>query len=1003
MAGSAIANFSGTDDFNDNVMDAGKWGTASPGISETNSRLEYAAAYSANNEEQWGWVANRGSYTQDWSVIVDAHSALDPSGWSDEMVNFGIRVKNSANPTGDLFELSFEIAQENGYGEFRAVIAEETTDGEEGADITQNIGAVNAVTLCISFDAKTKRLSAVYDIGSGYVPLYSFSVTSWDMTEADQFSAYLGFSSESRSVAPGDIYGDNFMAKPTAVDAGIPDNQAPVVTRRSPVANPAAVNEGASVAFSLTANDSTDPVAATRGMSNITWHVDGVLKQETRTGAPNAITSAFTLKTDTNTVQGAAFRDVPVKAVALDRQGGATETNWTVRVNNVPAAQTITFPALPVRALGDADFAPGARASSGMPLTYASSSQAVAQVVGGLIHIVGAGTAVITASQPGNFDLKAATPMKQTLTVKARLTMEVPGGGGRITASPSSAGLYAPGTKITLTATPSNACTFLRWDDGSQTAARSLTMPGANTTVTAFFWVTTNVPKPVIADPGPQQAMVGVAFRLPLDITSASLPAVTVAGLPAGLVYSAPGRAVVGVPQAAVTNKMVTIVARNVNRTPTTNTFTVTVSPLPAWAQGSFSGWFDDGALDFGTVSADVTAQGKVTGRFALRGTNYAFAAASYARRDGDGTLWIATNAAAGKAVRPMTFAVSNHEAAVPPNLAVAAGWFGSAETGEPATMYRAVWKDAGMAAFVTNTYTGYYTATLPGGAAYGSGYLMLTVDKLGGVKTTGKLADGTAVSLSGPLILDEAGRVFAVLYTAPAAYGGGCLFGLAEFFKASADVKVIVRLLDGGPFAWESRNPLATGTCGAGFGRAPGLAGGWYDTLGNLYTYYANRTLSVGTEAAPAPELIVGTNRYDSAWWDPDGIAVRAVTNGPGVMTGLAAPAAGAPLRVGANVYDYASRTNAVGLTIGLTRATGFFKGSFKAWFDYAATHTSSSIPCEGVLTPEREDRADGVAGRGYFLWADKGQYTNALNRVITYPFNWSYDLKLLLSEPGE
>jgi len=116
--------------------------------------------------------------------------------------------------------------------------------------------------------------------------------------------------------------------------------------------------------------------------------------------------------------------------------------------------------------------------------------------------------------------------------------------------------------------------------------------------------------------------------------------------------------------------------------------------------------------------------------------------------------------------------------------------------------------------------------------------------------------------------------------------------------------------------------------------------------------------------------------------------------------MTGLSAPKAGTPVKKGLG-YDYASPTNAVGLTVSLMRATGVFKGLFKAWFDYGATHTSKTISYEGVLTPEREDTEDGVAGRGYFLWADKSQYLNPQGKPVPYGFNWSYDFKILLAEP--
>jgi hypothetical protein len=770
-------------------------------------------------------------------------------------------------------------------------------------------------------------------------------------------------------------------------------NVLPVITKRVPVMNPAAVSEGASVAFSATANDTAD-ADVERGMSNITWFVDGVLKLVTRTGAPNAITSAFTLKTDAATVQGVVFRDVLVKAVALDRRAGTTETNWMVRVNNVSASQTIAFKALPVLALGATNFSPGATASSGLQVAYVSSNEKVAQIEDGLVHVVGTGTAVITGSQPGSADFKAALPVKQTLTVKARLTAEMPTGGGTVTG----AGLYAPGARVTLTAKPAANNTFLRWEDGTQAAVRTLVMPDANVTVRAWFGLTAQVSQPVVADPGAQRAMAGVFFSLPLDIQSESLPVVTVTGLPAGLTFNAAARAIMGAPSAAVTNRAVLVTARNVNKTPCVLTIRITVDPLPLWAQGTFAGACAlRGGAEPGTAQMTVTAQGRVAGRLSAAGTNYTFSAASYTNGL---PLRFTAVAAGGQAKMPLTVIVTHPETVpeAPAGLGRVEGWLdGSEETRADVLLYRNVWKDAGMAAVATN-YTGYYTSSLPGTDDYGSGYLALTVDKVGGVKSAGKLADGTVVSQSGSLLLDENQRVFAVLHSAPAAYKGGCLFGALQFYKASGSSPVFVRPFEGAAFLWESRNPLATGDYAAGgFSRSLGLAGGWYDTVGNLYRYYADRALSVGTDnGAPAPELLVGTNRYAAAWWRPDGLALTVTTNKLGVMTGLSAPKAGVPVDPEKDrTWDYGA-TNTVGLTMALTRATGIFKGAFKAWFDDGSMHTPKSIAYEGVLTPEGEDGANGVAGRGFFLWADKSQYHNAQGKPVTYGFSLSYDFIL-------
>jgi YD repeat-containing protein len=581
-----------------------------------------------------------------------------------------------------------------------------------------------------------------------------------------------------------------------------------------------------------------------------------------------------------------------------------------------------------------------------------------------------------------------------TVASKAALSPVVANGGGTV----GGAGLYALGAKVSLTAKPAAGYTFLRWEDGSQTPSRSLLYTDASLIVTAYFEQTNRIPSPTLGDPGAPRALLGVLFTLPLTVTSPSLPTVTVAGLPAGLKYDAATKSITGVPTAAIADQLVTITAKNVNPTPTTRTFHLAVEPLPVWAQGNFSGWFE-GAPGPGPISLAVTTQGKISGKFSAAGANYTFGAPSYARREGDGSFWVSCVASAGKAVLPLTLAVRSPVGAVPPTLSAVDGWFAATAAGAPAaTLYRNVWKDAGMATIAAD-FAGYFTATLPGAAAYGSGYLAFTVDAAGGIKTAGKLADGTPVSLSGTLILDEASRVFTVLYTSPPTYQGGCLFGLAEFVTPPANAPVLVSLLDDVPCVWESRNPQATPDYRAGgFDRDLGLSGGWYDTVGNLNRYYLGRTLAVGTNAgAVAPEILVGVTRYPSVCWDPQGIVLTPVLKA-GVMTGLVAPAAGLPLKLG-NAYDYHA-TNTVGLTVSLTRATGLFKGSFKAWFDYATTHTSKSLAFEGVLTPESESKGASVEGRGFFLWPDKAQYLNPPAKPLLYPFNRSYDF-LLLATP--
>ncbi|EHQ25599.1 MBG domain-containing protein [Mucilaginibacter paludis] len=88
------------------------------------------------------------------------------------------------------------------------------------------------------------------------------------------------------------------------------------------------------------------------------------------------------------------------------------------------SSQLITFAAMSNKTYGDADAALFASATSGLPINFSSSNPAVAAVVNGSLHITGAGTTVITASQDGNANYAAAAPVSQTVVVRqAALTI----------------------------------------------------------------------------------------------------------------------------------------------------------------------------------------------------------------------------------------------------------------------------------------------------------------------------------------------------------------------------------------------------------------------------------------------------------------------------------------------------------------------------------------------------------------------------------------------------
>src|SRR6478672_11608632 len=89
--------------------------------------------------------------------------------------------------------------------------------------------------------------------------------------------------------------------------------------------------------------------------------------------------------------------------------------------------QIITFAAPATKTYGNADFAHGATSTNAtIPITFVSSNPLVATVVGNNIHIVGAGTTNITASQAGSVGYFPAADVTRTFTVnKAALNIKV--------------------------------------------------------------------------------------------------------------------------------------------------------------------------------------------------------------------------------------------------------------------------------------------------------------------------------------------------------------------------------------------------------------------------------------------------------------------------------------------------------------------------------------------------------------------------------------------------
>ena len=121
--------------------------------------------------------------------------------------------------------------------------------------------------------------------------------------------------------------------------------------------------------------------------------------------------------------------DQPVNSVNRKKIEGYLAHKWGLKNHLDPlhpyhtdppafgGPQTISFPALVDKAVGDAAFPLLALASSGLPVSYVSSNPSVAVVVGNYVTVLGAGSTTITAMQMGDDRYHPASPVSRVLHV----------------------------------------------------------------------------------------------------------------------------------------------------------------------------------------------------------------------------------------------------------------------------------------------------------------------------------------------------------------------------------------------------------------------------------------------------------------------------------------------------------------------------------------------------------------------------------------------------------
>jgi hypothetical protein len=133
----------------------------------------------------------------------------------------------------------------------------------------------------------------------------------------------------------------------------------------------------------------------------------GLAVAYSRSGVCTNVGAAFTMTSGTGTC-----------TVRYDQTGDSNynaATQVTESVNAQKANQTITFAPLTNKTFGDADFTVSPTATSGLAVSFAPSGQCT--MTGNTVHLTGASSCTITATQAGDANYNAATDVPQSFSI----------------------------------------------------------------------------------------------------------------------------------------------------------------------------------------------------------------------------------------------------------------------------------------------------------------------------------------------------------------------------------------------------------------------------------------------------------------------------------------------------------------------------------------------------------------------------------------------------------
>ncbi len=135
---------------------------------------------------------------------------------------------------------------------------------------------------------------------------------------------------------------------------------------------------------------------------------------------PNALPTGLFINGNTGLLSGTPTAAATYSGTITAANGVLPNASQTFAITIALNAQSITFDPLANRTIGDPAFTLSASATSGLPVSFASTTATICTVTSNTVTLVAAGTCTIQATQAGNGTYGPATAVNRSFTVSKK-------------------------------------------------------------------------------------------------------------------------------------------------------------------------------------------------------------------------------------------------------------------------------------------------------------------------------------------------------------------------------------------------------------------------------------------------------------------------------------------------------------------------------------------------------------------------------------------------------